>query len=393
MTSSTAYLRSGTTYTPTAKEDLDVHELLPAGNYIIVKCPNTGVLRLSRVADFTTPPKLYGDIQKTAARIINTYHSRTVSTGVLMAGAKGSGKTQLLRLIAAECAATSQMPTIIITTPWQGDQFFKLIQSIEQECIVVFDEFEKVYDCEEQERVLTLLDGIFQTKKLFIITSNRVERLDENLLNRPGRMFYMLEYEGLANEFIHEYCADVLDNKDHIGDLVALANTFAQFNFDMLKSLVEECNRYKEAPGDAIKMLNVKQSQDQRTTYDIMVYLDDAPLNRSHFSPAYITSSPLFRSELEVTIHGEDNVNKIGKIPHVERTSLPPLKANDEFFDDIGSYSDREEHTVSKDVKFGSSNIVSIDKSTGSIKYEVAGLTIVYTKRPLYNMNIHSLIA
>jgi hypothetical protein len=80
--------------------------------------------------------------------------------------------------------AKQGVPTIVINAPWCGDKFNTLIQSIQQPCIVMFDEFEKVYSSEEQEAMLTLLDGIYSSKKLFLLTSNDKWRVDSHMRNR-----------------------------------------------------------------------------------------------------------------------------------------------------------------------------------------------------------------
>jgi hypothetical protein len=76
--------------------------------------------------------------------------------------------------------------------------------------------------------------------------------------NRPGRIFYSLDFKGLEQDFIMEYCADNLDNVDQTPSVCRVAAMFDQFNFDMLKALVEEMNRYEETASEAMRMLNAK---------------------------------------------------------------------------------------------------------------------------------------
>ena len=72
------------------------------------------------------------------------------------------------------------------------------MQDIEQPCIILFDEFEKVYDDQDQEKALTLLDGVFPSRKLFIMTVNNKWRVNEHMRNRPGRIYYMLDFAGFS---------------------------------------------------------------------------------------------------------------------------------------------------------------------------------------------------
>ena len=154
----TYYLRNGNAYRVSDKMSLDIHEHLPAGNYIIQQ-DQQGNLFLEQIDSFNNPSKLYGDTTRNADRIINTFLDRSNSTGVMLNGEKGSGKTLLAKTLSIKCAE-QDIPTIVINAPWHGDRFNQLMQTIEQPCVVLFDEFEKVYDKEEQESILTLLDGV-----------------------------------------------------------------------------------------------------------------------------------------------------------------------------------------------------------------------------------------
>ena len=164
----TYYLKQANVYKPTDEASLDIHTLLPAGNYII-KQDQWGNMFFELVDSFELPAKRYGDNVRNTDRIMNTFLNRDVSTGVMLAGEKGSGKSLLAKTLSAT-AAEQDIPTLIINAPWCGDAFNTFIQDIQQPCIVLFDEFEKVYDRDQQESILTLLDGVFPTKKLFVFT-------------------------------------------------------------------------------------------------------------------------------------------------------------------------------------------------------------------------------
>ena len=190
----------------------------------------------------------------------------------MLTGEKGSGKTLLSKSI-SELARTQGIPTIVINQPWCGEGFNAFMQMIEQPTIVLFDEFEKVYDRDDQEKMLTLLDGVYPSKKLFILTCNDRWRVDQHMRNRPGRIFYMLDFKGLEQDFIVEYCNDNLNAKEHIETICRIACLFGQFNFDMLKAMVEEMNRYGETPQEVLKLLNAKPefSDESRYTVDLQV--------------------------------------------------------------------------------------------------------------------------
>ena len=272
----TYFLKNGTTFTPSAEANLDLHNKLPVGNYIIKK-DHFGKFFFEQIENFEFKTKRYGDNIKNTERILSTFQSREVSTGVMLAGEKGSGKSLLAKTLSIR-GYELDIPTIVINAPWCGDEFNKLIQDIKQPAIVLFDEFEKVYDREQQEHILTLLDGVFPTKKLFVLTCNDKYRVDAHMRNRPGRIFYMLDFKGLDSEFIREYCEDNLENKQYTDKICNIASLFGQFNFDMLKALVEEMNRYNESPEESLKMLNTKPEFDDGDKFDIKLVIEGSQI-------------------------------------------------------------------------------------------------------------------
>ena len=274
----TYFLKNGNTFRVSSKEAMDLHDVLPAGNYTI-KADPMGNLFLEHIDSFEIKGKRYGDLDRNCDRIVNTFMSRDASTGVMLTGEKGSGKSLLAKALSIYTAAMG-IPTIVINQPWTGDKFNQLIQSIEQPCVVLFDEFEKVYDQTDQEAMLTLLDGVFPSKKLFVITCNDKWRVDSHMRNRPGRIFYMLDYKGLTQDFIIEYCEDNLNDKSHIQRICSITSLFSQFNFDMLKALVEEMNRYNEPPEEALRMLNVKPEFDNGNKYDVALTIKGVPVEK-----------------------------------------------------------------------------------------------------------------
>jgi hypothetical protein len=261
-------MKSGTRFNVSTKEAMDLHEHLPAGNYTVKFDKMAGCFYLEQIESFEIRGKIYGDTRKQSQRILNTFNDRTASTGVMLTGEKGSGKTLLAKMLAVSAAETG-VPTIVINEPWCGEGFNAFMQMIEQPTVILFDEFEKVYDNDDQEKMLTLLDGVYPSKKLFVLTCNDKWRVNGHMRNRPGRIFYMMDFKGLEQDFIIEYCEDNLKAKEHIQAICRIATLFDQFNFDMLKALIEEMNRYNETPQEAMKMLNARPEFSSEARYKI----------------------------------------------------------------------------------------------------------------------------
>ncbi len=256
------YLKSGDTVTIKSDNSLIIDKKLEPLNYI-VQVDSNGNFFLRIVDDFTMPEKLYGKTEKHCQRILNTYKERSGNLGVMLVGNKGSGKSLLSKLISRKCKEIG-MPTIIINQPYHGDTFNKFIQDIDVNTVIIFDEFEKVYEKTDQEKILTLFDGMFESKKLFVITSNSSYMIDDNMFNRPGRIYYQIEYSGLSEEFITEFCQANLNDKTQINSIIKISNLFTDFNFDMLKSMIEEMNRYQESAEEAVELLNIKPNCNNR---------------------------------------------------------------------------------------------------------------------------------
>ena len=167
----TVYSKDGLSFWPTKEENMQLTKLLPAGNYVIRNHPMRG-LYFEQIPAFEMPRKLYGDTTRVASRIIRTFLDRPATTGVLLSGEKGSGKTLLAKRLAADCAALD-IPCITVSQSFTGEAFNSLLQGVEQPCMLFFDEFEKVYSEDEaQQQLLTLMDGVFTSKKLFVLTVN-----------------------------------------------------------------------------------------------------------------------------------------------------------------------------------------------------------------------------
>lgn len=293
------YIQSGSTFTVTDQNKLSIFNKIPVGNFIIQKDAN-GEFYLNKVDNFQSPDKVYGTLETSRDRIMSTFFGREVSTGVMLNGEKGSGKTLLAKLLSL-AGYTHSMPTIIINAPWKGDAFNKFIQDIDQPCIILFDEFEKVYDHDDQEAILTLLDGVFPSQKLYIFTCNDKWRVDGHMRNRPGRIYYMIDFAGVDENCIREYCKEKLKNLSYLENLVKLSGIFADFNFDMLKALVEEMNRYNESPQDALKMLNVKPEFSGTTEYKVVfTTVDHKEIVDGSISPTVWRGNPLNNKNISV---------------------------------------------------------------------------------------------
>ena len=345
------FLKSGTSYRVTNKESMDLHELLPAGNYVIKKDPMSGQLYLEGIDNFEIRGKIYGDTEKTARRILNTFQDRSASTGVMLTGEKGSGKSLLAKMLSVKAADTG-VPTIVINAPWSGDEFNSFLQKIDQPCVILFDEFEKVYDYQTQNKILTLFDGVYPTKKLFVLTTNDSHSVNSFLKNRPGRIYYTFKFDTLDQVFIEEYCNDNLIDKTQTQSILKYTSIFSFFNFDMLAAAVEEMNRYGETLQEVLNYLNIIPENKASETYTISFTIGNFTkvLEKSYrgFSPNNFDYYVLVEDELKELKEQDPKMYSL-----LERNFAEP------------------DFEGNKEILYNQSNLVQFDPSTNVFTYTV----------------------
>lgn len=258
----------------TLKEsDIKVLETIPVGNYLVKVDPRSGEYFLEKQDSFTLPEKIYGDVDAQVDRYLNTFKKNRGNLGVLLKGLKGTGKSLAMKRLCMK----SELPVIMITQDYSGTAFESFLTSIKQECIILIDEFEKVYSGDNklrnsQDTLLSILDGIFEGKKLFLLTANNQYSINTALLNRPGRIHYLMEYRGLADNVISDIIDDLLNNKKHKADLLYVLRIIGDVNMDSLVSLISEMNMYKEDARTAINQLNIRpEACTFKVTWDDLV--------------------------------------------------------------------------------------------------------------------------
>lgn len=234
--------------------------------YKVELCKKTGELYLAESQDkFVFPYKVYGKDSKFIKRVLTTYANTKGNLGVLLNGIKGTGKTVTAELI---CNAL-EMPVIIVTG--QYDDLPLFLNSIQEDVVVFFDEYEKIYVDRDRGDVLSVMDGVLNTefRKVFLLTTNNTY-INENLLQRPGRIRYLREFKDLDKEVILEIIDDKLEKKEFREDIIKFISELQIITVDIVKAIVDEVNIHGEAPEDFKDVFNVKRIDSKKDIKEVI---------------------------------------------------------------------------------------------------------------------------
>lgn len=249
-------------------DSLRVYDQLPAQSYVVRFSERRGFYLAKYVDMDITESKVYGVHDEKVKKVLDSFHEMNRSLGVILSGDKGIGKSLFAKML-ANTAIQNGIPVIVVDTFINGIASY--IESIEQETMILFDEFDKTFgevrakdgESSPQTNLLTLFDGLSGGKKLFVVTCNELRRLNEYLINRTGRFHYHIRFEYPAAHEVRQYLEDKL-SKDYYGEIdnVIAFSGKVSLNYDCLRSIAFELN-HGLTFADAIKDLNIINTESE----------------------------------------------------------------------------------------------------------------------------------
>lgn len=255
-------------------EDVQTFKDLPARTYGVSFHPMQGFSLVNHNDLEINEDTVYGLHAYRAEKVLKSFEVANRNFGIILSGRKGIGKSLLARMIAKE-SMKRDMPVIIVDTAYPGIASF--LASIQQEVTIIFDEFEKTFapnsDGNPQVEMLSLFDGIDNGKKLFVVTCNSIQNLNEFFINRPGRFHYHFEISCPSPDEVQQYMVDKLGTgwEEEIEHIIRISK-FSDITFDSLRAIVFDLKQGYSLD-ETLSDLNINCEND--TCFDVTIRLSN----------------------------------------------------------------------------------------------------------------------
>ena len=255
--------------------------VLNKGVYDLRMDPRRG-LYLSKLQDeFEFDFKVYGLEATFIDRVLKTYYNTKGNMGVICNGVKGTGKTVTAKVLANKL----ELPIVLVGANYPG--ITPYLSEINQDLVVFVDEYEKIFtnvsddygmpDDDEgngtpqaNSTLLSIMDGAYNTqhRKVFLLTTNR-KWVNENLLNRPGRVRYLKQFDDLTREQVMEIIDDCLVDQNFTESIITYLKPLKIITVDIVKAVISQVNIFNELAEKACKDLNVEFKSEEYGVYKI----------------------------------------------------------------------------------------------------------------------------
>ena len=178
-----------------------------------------------------------------------------MTTGILLSGMKGSGKTLMAKKIAKE----SGLPIIVIDSKVASDDIEPFFAKITDDVCIIFDEIDKYWNT---RYLLTFFDGVRPTcKKMVIATCNDEKEINAYLNDRCSRIRYKKRFGGLSKETVEGIINDIIGDKNKASAAAEyICSNVGTISYDNVIVFGEEIkNNPDDSFDDIIEFLNISK--------------------------------------------------------------------------------------------------------------------------------------
>ena len=223
---------------------------------------------LEEDGSLSLPKKVYTtkDDEIFVKRVINYFNNTSkLSTGVMLSGIKGTGKTVMAKVIAEK----SNLPIFVVDEDFPTHMINDFFRKFSTPVVVIFDEVDKHWDTED---LLGWLDGVqTNAKKLVLFTCNNEERVNCYLKDRCSRVRYSRHFEPNDNaRFLKEILKDKGIEESDIDSIYKfIVSNFNLLSIDNILSFIDEKLMFPEiSNADLLKDLNITTKEEEIVEYD-----------------------------------------------------------------------------------------------------------------------------
>lgn len=244
------------------------YDLIPGKVYDLSWDRYSGEDIFKENGDLNFPGKLYTSKRDEffKKRVLTYFNnSFTNTTGVMLAGVKGTGKTVCAKILAKD----SNLPIIVVDPIYPEQRLIKFFKQIKSSVCILFDEVDKSFDT---NKMLDFLDGIQKTsKKLVIMTCNNLSKVSEYLQDRCSRIRYLRKYTPEDNlEFLDPIIADLgIKNAEEVSEYCR--NNIKLLSMDNIVSFLNEVKMLEDEDvslDEIISVMNIDTNQPKQITTD-----------------------------------------------------------------------------------------------------------------------------
>ena len=198
-------------------------------------------------------------------RVLHSFNKDEKNTsGVLLTGEKGTGKTVTAKVIASQ----ANLPIVVIHPETMLTELSDFFKSFDDSVCILFDEVDKNFETRD---LLTFLDGIQKTaRKLVVMTANDSNRVDEFLKNRCSRVRYFRNYSMI--EDAKEYAEMIAKDRgiENVEEVVKfIVDTIKFPSIDNICSFIDEIIFTKEMQltlNEVLYFMNINVDEKNSTT-------------------------------------------------------------------------------------------------------------------------------